>query len=76
MLNRRRSQLDRRKSAQLNKRLAKIQYNGSLPRDCTITEMSERGVKLFIEDHDVPDEFTIILPAGHGAMSPGMAEQL
>jgi hypothetical protein len=65
LLNRRRSQLDRRKSAQLNKSLAKIQYNGSLPRDCTITEMSERGVKLIIEDHDVPDEFTIILSAGH-----------
>ena len=65
LLNRRRSQLDRRKSAQLNRSLAKIQYSGSLPRDCTITELSERGVKLITEDHDVPDEFTIIFSAGH-----------
>jgi hypothetical protein len=65
LLNRRRSQPDRRKSPQLNRSLAKIQYSGSLPRDCTITELSERGVKLITEDHDVPAEFTIILPAGH-----------
>ena len=65
VLNRRKSQLDRRKSEQLNKSHAKIQYNGSLPRDCTITELSESGIKLIIEDHDVPTEFTIILSAGH-----------
>jgi len=65
LLNRRRSQLDRRKSAQLNRSLAKIQYSGSLPRDCTITELSERCVKFIIEDHDIPAEFTIILSAGH-----------
>ena len=65
LLNRRRNQLDRRKSEQPNKSLAKIQYNGSLPRDCTITELSASGVKLIIEDHDVPAEFTIIFSAGH-----------
>jgi hypothetical protein len=65
LLDRRRSQQDRRKSEQLKKSLAKIQYNGSLPRDCTITELSERGVKLIIEDHDVPAEFSITFSAGH-----------
>ena len=65
LLDRRRSRLDRRKSEQLNKSLAKIQYNGSLPRDCTITELSESGMKLIIEDHDVPAEFTVMLSAGH-----------
>ena len=65
LLDRRRSQLDRRKSEQPKKSHAKIQYNGSLPRDCTITELSESGVKLIIEDHELPAEFTITFSAGH-----------
>ena len=35
-----------------------------LPRDCTITDMSEGGVKVIAEYIDVPPEFTIILPTG------------
>ena len=41
---------------------AKIQFGtGSLPRDCTITDVSEGGVKVIAEDVDIPSEFTIIL---------------
>ena len=44
------------------RRFAKIQFGtGSLPRDCTITDVSEGGVKVIAEDLDVPPEFTIIL---------------
>jgi hypothetical protein len=41
---------------------AKIQFGtGSLPRDCTITDISEGGVKVIAEDVDIPGEFTIIM---------------
>jgi len=40
---------------------AKIQFGGSLPRDCTVTDVSEGGVKVIAEYVDVPHEFTIIL---------------
>jgi hypothetical protein len=59
--------VDRRRSERLAcKRLAKIQFNfGSLPRDCMITDVSESGVNVVIEDFDVPPEFTIIFSTGH-----------
>jgi PilZ domain len=59
--------VDRRRSARhACKRLAKIQFDyGSLPRDCMITDVSESGVKVFIENYDVPLEFTIIFSTGH-----------
>jgi hypothetical protein len=46
--------------------VAKIQFgNGSLPRDCTITDVSDGGVKLIAEYLDIPPEFTIILSTGN-----------
>jgi hypothetical protein len=45
--------------------LAKIQFGiGSLPRDCTIVDVSEGGIRLIAENLDVPDEFTILLAEG------------
>jgi hypothetical protein len=49
----------------LCKRLAKIQFgNISLPRDCTVTDVSDNGVKVVAEYLDIPSEFTIILSEG------------
>jgi hypothetical protein len=48
------------------RRVAKIQFGtGSLPRDCTITEVSAGGVKVIAEYLDIPPEFTIILSTGN-----------
>jgi hypothetical protein len=48
------------------KSLAKIQIaTGSLPRDCTITDMSDGGLKVIAEHVEIPTEFTIILSAGN-----------
>jgi hypothetical protein len=44
---------------------AKIQFGtGSLPRDCTITDISAGGLKVITEHVDVPPEFTIIMSEG------------
>jgi len=49
----------------LCRRLARIQFGtGSLPRDCTITDVSAGGVKVIAEYLDIPSEFTIILSEG------------
>jgi len=43
-------------------RVAKIQLgNGTLPRDCLITDISDGGVRLHVEGFDVPDEFVLLL---------------
>ncbi len=42
---------------------AKIQFGvGSLPRDCTIVDVSDGGVRMIAENLDIPAEFTLILP--------------
>jgi hypothetical protein len=47
------------------RRVAKIQFgNSSLPRDCTVTDVSPGGVKVIAEYPDIPTEFTIILSTG------------
>jgi hypothetical protein len=58
--------MNRRRSERLLcRRLAKIQFaTGSLPRDCTITDISDGGVKVVAEHLDIPPEFTIILSEG------------
>jgi len=62
LLNQRKSLIDRRRPS---KRFAKIKcYPGSLPRDCMITDLTERGLKLVAEDEDIPAEFTIIFSTG------------
>ena len=56
----------RKTERRLGRRVAKIQFgNGSLPRDCTITDVSDGGVKLIAEYLDIPPEFTIILSTGN-----------
>ena len=57
---------NRRKSERrLCRRGAKIQFGtGSLPRDCTITDISAGGVKVIADYPDIPPEFTIILSTG------------
>ena len=45
--------------------VAKIQFGvGSLPRDCTVTNISEGGVRVIAENLDVPAEFTLIFRTG------------
>jgi hypothetical protein len=65
--------LDRRKRLgdrrEPYKRLAKIKYYpGSLPRDCVVTDVSERSVNVVVEDDDVPAEFTLIFSIGHSSL--------
>jgi hypothetical protein len=58
---------DRRRSRRrfLN-RMAKIQVaNGTLPRDCLITDISDGGIRLHVEGFDVPNEFVLLL-SGEG----------
>ena len=59
LMNRRRSERRHCKS------LAKIQLGTGLPRDCTITDVSEGGVKVIAEYPEIPPEFTIIFSTGH-----------
>ncbi len=55
----------RRSERRLCRSAAKIQFGtGSLPRDCTITDISDGGVKVIAEYLDIPTEFTIILSEG------------
>ncbi len=43
-------------------RVATIQFgNGTLPRDCLITDISDSGVRLHVEGFEVPDEFVLLL---------------
>jgi len=56
----------RRAPRRLINRVAKIQVgNGTLPRDCLITDISTGGVRLHVEGFDVPDEFVLHL-SGEG----------
>jgi hypothetical protein len=58
---------DRRRSRRcLLNRVAKIQVaTGTLPRDCLITDISDGGIRIHVEDVDVPDEFVLML-SGEG----------
>nr|WP_084030952.1 PilZ domain-containing protein [Bradyrhizobium paxllaeri] len=58
--------MDRRKSERRACHgAAKVQLGvGSLPRDCTITDISDGGVRIIAENLDVPEEFALILPTG------------
>jgi len=45
--------------------LAKIQFGiGSLPRDCTIVDISDGGVRVIAENLEVPAEFTLLFAEG------------
>jgi hypothetical protein len=55
----------RRSERRAYRGLAKIQFGiGSLPRDCTILDVSEGGVRVIAENLDVPAEFTILFAEG------------
>ena len=56
---------NRRKSERrLCRRIAKIHWGtGSLPRDCTITDISDGGVKVVAELLEIPQQFRV----GHEA---------
>jgi hypothetical protein len=57
---------NRRKSERrLCRSFAKIQTGTGLPRDCTITDMSEGGLKVIAEHIEIPAQFSIILSTGH-----------
>jgi PilZ domain len=56
----------RRSERRLCRRIAKIQCgNGSLPRDCTITDVSNGGVKVIAEFLEIPSHFTLIFAPDH-----------
>ncbi len=56
----------RKHERRLCRRIAKIQTGaGSLPRDCTITDISDGGVKVVAEYLEVPPQFTIIFAHDH-----------
>jgi hypothetical protein len=59
--------VNRRKSERrLCRRIAKIQCGaGSLPRDCTITDVSAGGVKVIAEYLEIPANFTLIFAPDH-----------
>lgn len=41
-------------------RVAKFQSGiGSLPRDCFVTDLSERGARLYAEGVEIPDQFVL-----------------
>ena len=43
-------------------RLAKFQTaSGGLPRECTITDISVSGARLFVGDVEVPDKFYLLI---------------
>lgn len=46
------------------RRLAKIQLGTGLPRDCTITDLSDGGAKVIAEHLEIPAHFTIIFSTG------------
>jgi hypothetical protein len=53
----------RRSERRAYKGMAKIQFGiGSLPRDCTIVDVSEGGMRMIAENLDIPNEFTVLLP--------------
>jgi hypothetical protein len=52
-------------------RHAKIQAGaGALPRDCLVSDISEGGVRLHVENVDVPDRFALLLADGEGHTWP------
>ncbi len=55
----------RRSERRACRKLAKIRFgNSSLPRDCTITDMSAGGVKVIADYPEIPSEFTILFAEG------------
>jgi hypothetical protein len=48
-------------------RIAKFQTDsGALPRDCTITDISKQGARLFADGIEVPDRFHLLISGENG----------
>jgi hypothetical protein len=48
-------------------RIAKVQTDsGALPRDCTITDISKQGARLFSDAINVPDRFDLLISGEKG----------
>lgn len=44
---------------------AKIHFGvGTLPRECTVIDISEGGVRLIVENLEIPENFTLIFSTG------------
>jgi hypothetical protein len=54
---------ERRKQQRFSiNRIAKFYgENGSLPRECTICDISEGGARLFTSGADIPDQFILVI---------------
>jgi hypothetical protein len=58
----------RRAPRRVINRMAKLQAgNGTLPRDCLVTDISDGGVRLHVEGLDVPEDFVLLLSGEHVA---------
>jgi hypothetical protein len=43
-------------------RIAKFQQDAyTLPRDCMISDISDRGARLFAENVEIPDQFNLLI---------------
>ena len=40
--------------------------SGALPRDCMISDLSDRGARLFAEGVEVPDQFNLLISGDTG----------
>jgi hypothetical protein len=61
----------RRSNRRTISRYAKLQFaDGSLSRDCVVTDISDGGVRLHIEGFDVPDRFVLHISGGQGGARP------
>ena len=53
---------DRRSPRRRLYRVAKIKLGAGIPpRDCLLIDISDGGVRLFLDDFDAPDEFVLLL---------------
>ena len=59
---------ERRKSPRYTiNRIAKFQTDATtLPRDCMITDISNKGARLFADGVDVPDQFHLLISGEKG----------
>ena len=52
------------------RRQAKIILVGSPPRDCLVMNISDSGVRLYVEGVKVPERFVLLLSDGEGHPKP------
>ena len=58
----------RRHERHVINRMAKLQADSNtLPRECMIVDLSERGARLFAENIHVPDQFDLLISGDNNA---------